>query len=197
MIRGLAQMADERLRAIGLSLDLLTSAASGVFVFGSRADGSASASSDLDILCIGNGRRMKRAGLDVVWVSPRHLLSQVWLGSELATHVARFGICLRGDASWTLAAWPDADAVALKRATVEAEHLAMLRLWEQLAPEYRRKHMSSVRRNLQRLERLSRGEAVPPTPHLDAEWRRRGGTDDLDPLRQEMRLVLGWCDLTA
>jgi hypothetical protein len=71
-----------------------------VILIGSVSQGVLGQESDLDILFVGSGERLKTRNLDFLWVSQRHLQSQSWLGSELASHAASYGIWLKGKGQW-------------------------------------------------------------------------------------------------
>jgi hypothetical protein len=42
--------------------------------------------------------------------------------------------------------------------------------WDRIHPEFKRKHLKTIRREVQRLHLLMEGIAVPPTPILDRIW---------------------------
>src|SRR5260370_5639721 len=82
-------------------LDDLMSEADEVVVFGSRAAGVHSSSSDLDLLIISpNRRRLVATGLDCVLLTPEEVSDSFWLGSELASHVAAYGRWAKGAGEW-------------------------------------------------------------------------------------------------
>src|ERR1700687_3574597 len=71
-----------------------------IVVVGSYAAGLHTTDSDLDVLCVGNGPRLKSRSLDLSWVSEKNICGDAWLGSELAGHIAKYGIWLRGEGHW-------------------------------------------------------------------------------------------------
>jgi hypothetical protein len=75
---------------LGLPLADLQRTAEQIVLFGSRAVGLGRAGSDWDLLVVGEGRSRHTPSIDLVWVSPRELVSRSWLASELASHVARW-----------------------------------------------------------------------------------------------------------
>ena len=71
-----------------------------VIVFGSYAGGCYHAESDIDILFILDRPSVKRKSIDFVTISPEDLKRRSWLGSELANHVAFYGLWLKGSGAW-------------------------------------------------------------------------------------------------
>lgn len=144
--------------------------AQSVILFGSRAADCASSTSDWDFLCVGEGSSRFAQGIDVLWIASNRTHDPHWLGSELANHIARWGIVLVGDAPWLSLARPGEQAIDRKRRLIQAQVEGMSRVWRLLATPYRVKQRRNLRRDLQRLERLCLGESVPPAPMLDRDW---------------------------
>jgi predicted nucleotidyltransferase len=149
-----------------------------VIIFGSRAAGVHSKPSDLDILCVGTRERYKSHRLDVVSRESVEVEDRKWLGSELASHIAVYGIVIRGSAAWK-------EAVRLNEATVSQKERRVVALvdglwtyWDRIYPEFRRKYLTTIRREVQRLELLRKGIAMPPTPSLDRTWKNEQGAAD-------------------
>lgn len=77
-----------------------------VIIFGSYACACQGPSSDLDVLVIGDelprpqSARYKTKSLDLMYVPKSTVMSRHWLGSELASHIATFGVWLRGEGQW-------------------------------------------------------------------------------------------------
>lgn len=155
---------------VGLSWSDLWKSADSIILFGSRAVDLARSDSDWDLFCVGSGRSTTTERVDLVWISPAALASKDWLTSELAGHVARYGRCLRGDAAWMEAVAWGPEAAARKRRRLAARVAALEQAWPLLAPQYRRRRLALVRRDLQRHALLAVGEAVPPTALLDSAW---------------------------
>lgn len=158
------------LSSSGISLDQLEKEASQVVVFGSWAAGLQRPSSDVDLLCVGNGKRMKKRRVDLVWLSPASRFHERWLGSELANHIAKWGVWVVGEDDWSDRVFISERSIAFKRRLIErrAEKLALR--WRFLADEYRRKHVVKLRRDIQRLDSMLGGDPVEPTALLDASW---------------------------
>lgn len=151
-------------------LSPLLTRADSVIIFGSRAADCHSTTSDLDILCIGSGRRIRTRGLDIVWVDRSRLEGEAWLGSELAGHVAKFGRVLSGNADWFQATYTSSAAVQRKVLAISAR----LKVLKHMSTRVSRLRLYSygtlVRRDIQRLGKLLSHAAVPPSAHLDMEW---------------------------
>jgi len=160
------------LRRYGMSWARLSRRASQIVVFGSASAGLEGKDSDIDLLCVGRGKRFKTAELDIVWKSTAEVREPKWLGSELGNHVARYGVWLWGRDDWAEHARVDWASIRFKRRLIRARARALEAAWRDLRDGYRQKHVVKVRRDLQRLTYLSRREAVPATPRLDVEWAR-------------------------
>ena len=162
-------IADERdaTSGQGPALGPLTDVVSGalrVILFGSRAAGVASDSSDWDVLCVGDGAASRAGGLDVVWVTWGHFASESWLASELGGHVATYGRSLRGPEDWCRRARPGAEAMTAKRNALAARASSIEFAWPDLTPGYRAKHMRFLRRATRRGSRCSQRESPFPDP---------------------------------
>src|SRR6266851_2503778 len=60
-----------------------------------------SSDSDLDLLIVTpQKRRLFAAGLDCVLIAPEEIDSSFWLGSELASHIAKYGNWIKGPGEW-------------------------------------------------------------------------------------------------
>lgn len=152
-------------------LDQLLEEAVDLIIFGSRAAGVHSKLSDLDILYVGVRERYKSECLDIVWRQPSEIEHRKWLGSELASHIAAYGIVIQGDAHWK-------DAVRLADATLSKKERRVAALvdglwvyWDRIHPEFRRKYLTTIRREVQRLQLLREGVAVPRLLCLTANGR--------------------------
>jgi hypothetical protein len=166
-----------------------------VILFGSRSCGLHDATSDWDILCIAprrpqimryvHGHRMQaiveEARLDLIWVNSALMRSQQWLGCELAGHVAGYGRWLHGHGDWRLMTTGSV-AIAAKRERIRTRIEFKNAYGSELLPAYSVKHLTLLRRDIQRLYYLEIGAAVPSTPQLDRDWsqrRHRGSVIDL------------------
>lgn len=143
-----------------------------VIVFGSRAVGVHAGSSDLDLFCVGGSEPRRPEKLDIVRRTLCEVESPKWLGSELANHIAAYGVALRGRCDWKNLVSVGEQSISHKEHRVVALVNGLWRYWDRLHPEFRRKHLITIRREVQRLELLTNGKAVPPTPILDRNWKR-------------------------
>ena len=163
-----------RLKDAGLDLEMLLSGASQIVVFGSFAAGLNVPLSDLDVVCIGNGTRLKNRFLDLCWVSDENVCKYEWLGSELAGHVAKYGVWLNGPDDWRGATFTSNAAIERKRRRILSLARTVSRLWERLHPIFRAQYDVTIRRELQRLKMLEAGISIPPTRVLDETWDTEG-----------------------
>jgi hypothetical protein len=175
---------DRILRPIGLAWGPLEQRASQIILFGSRAANVAKDESDWDLLLVGDGKAVRTRHLDIIWVSPEMILSDLWLGSELASHVAAFGQWMIGPDEWCRNVHISAAAVERKRTGVEFQFEELSKVWPSLLPRAKTRHMTRLRRDIQRLMLLSAGEAIPPSHYLDNAWmKHRPPREDLLRLR--------------
>src|SRR5262249_50108428 len=154
-----------------------------IVLFGSRAALVSGAESDWDILVIGDGCSRHTPAIDLVWVSPREVATEAWLASELAGHVARWGVWIHGAPQWAAAVKYGAAAGERKARRLVSRVAALERAWDLLPTACRREHHVMVRRDLQRHAILARAEAIPPSPMLDRAWGRC-----TDPRNELLRL---------
>jgi Nucleotidyltransferase domain len=177
----------------GLRLDDIADRAREIIVFGSRAAGVHSPHSDLDLLLVSAdpGRRLKSSGLDIVWVRPETVDSHNWRGSELAGHVAAYGRWLDGPDDWKAEVFTSPTAIQKKQRQLADRIQALEAGWRSLAPTYRRRLFTLIRRDLQRLELLRQARPVSPTPLLDRDWERID-----DPIGNLVRLLKQASDLS-
>lgn len=145
--------------------------ASEVVVFGSRAAGVHTSSSDLDLLFVTDWKkRIDVPGLDCVVLNRQEVEDSFWLGSELASHVAHYGKWIKGTGGWRDSVRISERAMARKQHRVTALIRNATQRWPQLHPVFRIKYAVMTRRELQRLELLMKRLPIPPTAILDAEW---------------------------
>jgi hypothetical protein len=170
----LREQLPHRLLTIGRAGGPLADAAgtaSQVILFGSRALGLAREDSDWDLLCVGVGATHRDGTLDVVWITEDHLTSEAWLTSELAGHIAGYGLWLRGSDTWSQHVRVGPAAIRAKRAAIAIQIREIERWWTDLTPGYRAKHLRLLRRDAQRLRHLMAKRPVPPADLLDEQWR--------------------------
>lgn len=169
------EMQDEifcHLTRAGVSLDAMRRDVRQIVLFGSRAAGVAGPLSDWDLLLVGRpcGPAWEVPSMDLVWVDERTLSSSRWTDSELAGHVARYGVWLYGAPDWTSAVRCGAAAAERKSRRIASRIRAMDRAWSLLSRPHREECSTQIRRDLQRYSLLVRGEPVPPSRLLDSAW---------------------------
>lgn len=161
-----------------------------IVLFGSRANGLATRASDWDLLCVQRGKSLLTPALDLICVSEKDINSRRWLGSELAGHIAAYGIWLHGPDDWRRDVFVSDLTVARKGRKIAREIAGLQRYGQALAEGYYNRHQTGIRRDLQRLERLVRNVAIPPTAVLDQEWTSsRGPAESIVCLAQEPGLL--------
>lgn len=176
----LARDVAQALREENISLPILRATSRECVVFGSRAAGVASPSSDWDILVVGNlpgeppdsspVRRHQWGNLDLVVVVPEHTTTLDWLESELANHISEYGKWLWGDLTWKHEAY-------IGDRTLDAKTKALKRQWQEIrrttgyvAPLVTRLRLVRWRCDAQRLNCILHHEAAPPTRVLHHIW---------------------------
>lgn len=164
-----------------------------VVVFGSYASGLNTSESDIDVLCIGSGPRLKSRTLDLSWVPEDRLEGKEWLGSELAGHIATFGVWVRGDGSWRHSVFGGTPAIERKTKRIISISRTANHFWTKLHSTFQNQYDISIRRELQRLELLLNNFQIPPTKVLDDEWRhgKRAGVLKLRNSIAELRSYEG------
>jgi hypothetical protein len=165
--RRLDRLLRRRLALAGLDSSQFLSAAQENVVFGSRAIEVDSRRSDLDVLVVGKFERLKEHGLDLIPIAPESLGSPKWLGSELASHVANYGVWLRGPGSWRRYARLETSAIANKERRIRALLAAVSLSWTAIHSSFQLRYALTIRRELRRLALMKQELPVPPTPLLD------------------------------
>jgi hypothetical protein len=144
--------------------------ASDLVLFGSRAAEVATMESDWDLFFVGTEKPPRTDRLDIVWKTPIEVGEAKWLGSELASHIAEYGVRLKGDTGWMAAVALGETAIRKKHRRLVVRVEGLWEYWDRIHPEFKRKHLKTIRRKVQRLHLLMEGIAVPPTPLLDRIW---------------------------
>jgi hypothetical protein len=157
-------------------------------LFGSRAADVARSTSDWDVLVVHAVRvRSPRRNVDVVSLRPEQLSSDLWLGSELAGHVAHYGIWLVGEPDWTTSVTRSNRAIQRKATRIVRRATNLQRQWKLLDRPYRLDFARALRRDIQRCLSLVQGEPVAPTKVIDERWR----LDSLDLVIPTLRRLTG------
>jgi hypothetical protein len=160
-----------RLALANVDSNSFFSQAQEIVVFGSRAIGVNSDDSDLDVLCFTDRKvRIKTRQLDCICSPRSESETSYWKTSELAFHIARYGVWISGQGTWRNSVHPSKDTIERKQRRVESLIRNAVCRWQQFHPLFRKKYATSVRRELQRLYLLESEVPIPPTPVLDSEW---------------------------
>lgn len=167
-VDGLRNQVGHMLKAEGMSYEDLQVSASDIVVFGSRAVGRHRSDSDLDLLIVADRSGHKRVGnLDLIYLPQARVSSSIWRRTEIARHIAAYGVSLMHD---QVCIDPISDDYAAIRKQVRIQRLIrrLLPCWHVLNEGLKLKYLTRVRRELQRYRLLKRGLAVPPTAALDS-----------------------------
>jgi predicted transcriptional regulator len=108
----------------------------------------------------------RHSGLDVVTVTPEKFESQAWRRSELATHIAKYGVRLKGSDCSLSETVPDSNAIKTKIKRIRAYVKALESKWTRFDALMKDKYAIKVKLDVLRLEIMRRGLAVPPTALL-------------------------------
>jgi predicted nucleotidyltransferase len=155
----------------GMTYEDVVDASTEVVIFGSRAVDMHRPDSDLDVLLVdAKADRLRVAGVDFVILRSEELASSLWLGSELASHIARYGKWIKGFGVWRHHVCISDRAAIRKQARIVGLLMRAPKWWSRLHPVFHAKYKLTIRRELQRLDLLRRKTPVPPTYTLDSYW---------------------------
>lgn len=167
----LPRILNERIRAAGAYAQRCVRGASEVIVFGSMAAGLHRPDSDVDVLCVGGvDYKLKTDLLDLIVIPKQSTDDPIWLQSELASHVGKYGKWIKGSPLWRDHARVSSKVVDDKRRRISAFMTSLPVSWPRLRDCFRAKYATKLRRETQRLILLERGIPVPPTRVLDCSW---------------------------
>lgn len=147
----------------------LVEKSSEIILFGSWALGKETPRSDIDLLCVDYRGRIKTPGVDILAYPRSFIESEAWLSSELAVHISRYGVLLKGDGVWRQSARITPETLARKKEQVLIRAIR-LSCSLRLSSKARSLELVKLRRDLQRLLSLSQGTPTPPTVLLDEQW---------------------------
>ncbi|WP_390905465.1 nucleotidyltransferase domain-containing protein [Occallatibacter riparius] len=139
-----------------------------IVIFGSYASGVQTRHSDMDVFCVGEPKtHFKTPTIEVLILPEYDVYSDLWLGSELANHISHYGVPLGPRPHWFDLANISHEAVERKERRIDAYVRSLERHWDELSFQARSRYEIKIRRELQRLQLLQKGEPVMPTPILD------------------------------
>ncbi len=121
---------------------------------------------------VGQLNPIRSRELDLVVVDPSELSRSTWLGPELASHIATFGVWLKGSGEWRHHVRVSDATVATKARRLRTQAETVSKLSRIQSPARRRHHATKLRRNLQRLRLLASGSPMLTNPELDQIWEK-------------------------
>jgi hypothetical protein len=161
----------DRAAAAGIDPEGLFAEAKEIIVFGSRAARVNCDTSDLDVVCVTRGKRkIKTPELDCLCLPPDEWTGPYWRGCELGSHIAEFGVWIKGGDEWRHDTRISDAAINRKERRVRSLIGSVHRVWPAFHTLFRLKYAVTVRRELQRLALLQDRAPIPPTPILDLRW---------------------------
>ncbi len=159
------------LNRLGISFGELRKQCSEVILFGSRAAGVEDNESDWDLLCVGNSKFKRVRGLDIIWLPSESVLSQRWVTSEIASHIAEYGRWMSGRPSaWINHVEITPQTRIRKIRWIQTHVNSWARFWSRCSPKLRDDYALKLRYNLQRLEFLLDERPTPPRQILEGRF---------------------------
>ena len=132
-------------------------------LFGSYACGCEHKQSDIDILFIGDRKRKSSKYFDFIWVTPERLKSKTWLSSELAIHIAKYGLWLKGDGYWRNQVFFSKATIIRKKQRIFERLLHIYLQKERLSLQKKKVFVQKIIVNTLRLINLENKIPNPPT----------------------------------
>lgn len=142
-----------------------------IILFGSYAHNCDRYESDVDILFIGDGKgttnpkNIVTKDYDFIWLNPRKLKSRTWLSSELALHVAHYGLWLKGEGLWCKDTFFSSAAMIRKKRIIYNKLTSLYLQKDKSALKSKFDIIEKILLNTLRLINLSRKIPNPPTLH--------------------------------
>ena len=134
-----------------------------IVLFGSYACGCEHIESDIDILFIGDRKRKSSKYFDFIWVKPERLESRTWLSSELAIHIAKYGLWLKGTGNWRNHVFFSQAALTRKKQRIFERLLHIYLQKEKLSLPKKKAFIQKIILNTLRLKNLENKIPNPPT----------------------------------
>jgi hypothetical protein len=140
-----------------------------VILFGSYACGSQYEKSDIDILVVNETpERLKNRQIDLIGLSQTEVGSARWVRSELAHHVATYGVWLKGKSTWARLARPGLGAIRRKENRIVALSGRSFLSRDVWPRAFVIRSLTSVCLDIMRLQHLERRHPVPSRQMLMA-----------------------------
>ena len=142
-----------------------------IAVFGSAACRLEQPESDLDVLCVGPKEfKFKSPRLEITSLTEGTPTYTAWRQGELAFHLSRYSVWLKGDPAWSDGILLGESAVSNKLRRLSAFLRFLPGAWKGLGPNFHKKYSVKLRRETQRLLLLEGRVPIPPTLVLDSIW---------------------------
>ena len=161
---------EEALLNVGIIWNVLRQSAQEIVLFGSRASKINKPDSDWDILCVGSGKSIYKKKINLIWIDKEELKSPRWLGSELASHIAKYGVWIKGAGMWKNSVYISSSAINKKIKRIIQLLRSLEHYWQYLSDFHKKKYLTKLRRDFQRLKILISRQPIPPSPTLDKIW---------------------------
>lgn len=139
-------------------------------VFGSRACGVQKSNSDWDVFIVGEKQKMLVRKLQLVWRTLESVHMKEWLGSELANHIAAYGVWLTPQLGWQKDVYFSSKAIDRKVAKILSSIDKIKNYRSDISDLYFQDRLIRLRRDIQRLVCLRTSTATPPSVILDEDW---------------------------
>lgn len=159
---------ENRLSMVGHDFNSLAKSSHAIFLFGSRATNVGRDDSDWDLLCISSEKSIRSEHVDLICVQPERAKSYRWMSSELASHVAHYGVLVHGESKWIKRSAISDRAISKKREKIIRRVSIVHPWWNDFAAHIKQKHLRLIRNDLSRFNCLVNGRPVPPTPLLES-----------------------------
>ena len=134
-----------------------------IVLFGSYACGCEYSESDIDILFIGDGTRKSSKYFDFIWATPRRIKAKRWLSSELAIHIANYGLWIKGTGIWRDQVFFSQATITQKKQRIFDRLLHIYLQGKRLSLQKKKIFIQKVILNTLRLKNLENKIPNPPT----------------------------------
>lgn len=140
-----------------------------IILFGSYAHDCERLKSDVDILFVGNDfddfnpKDVITSEYDFLWLQPRKLNSKSWLSSELAIHIAHYGLWLKGDGLWKDKTFFSSAALTRKKRIIYNKLTSLYLQKDKSSITSKFSTIEKILLNILRLINLSNKVPNPPT----------------------------------
>lgn len=137
-----------------------------VILFGSYAQNQNTPSSDIDILFINTKNSYRSENVDFITLNPKNIHRKSWLGSEIANHIAKYGLWLKGEGEWKDKTFVSSNSIKKKKERIYKRMISIYLKKETLSSDSAEKLFKRVILDLGRLTFLNNKESVPTTQSI-------------------------------